>query len=204
MKIDAIIKKYQKPISFFGAIGIVTAVYIVFAIEAANADYWDGGDSGPKPPAEGDLKNETETYDAHLDENSSHEYDVEKPGLYTTIHVLLYWDEEGEDSYEPFLTNTGDTFTLTVVDPDGNSTSETGTNGNGESAELTIDLSYPEAHEPVGAFNITVTLDETGDYWPAGIPSLGLTDPGNDYTLTIEVPWDHPYAVYLPLIMRNP
>ncbi|MCI0497822.1 MAG: hypothetical protein L0Z54_05985 [Thermoplasmata archaeon] len=186
MKIEAVIKKYQKPISFFGAIAIVSAVYIVFAIEAANADYYDG-DDGPKPPEPGGLKNETTTYDDHLDELGTHEYEVNKSGLYTLLRATLYWDEEGEDSYEPLLTNYGDTFTLTVTDPEGESQSETATNDNGQSATIEIEFAYAENQEPVGDFNITVTLDDAGDYWPIIGPSVGITDPGNDYTLTIEV-----------------
>lgn len=102
------------------------------------------------------------------------------------ITFTLTWEDEDD---EPFMENDGDEFSLEVTTPWG-ATDETPMTKNNHGQQGTVSLSfetpgvYPDTGSN-GTYIANITMGEAGEQWLLGIPSVGRTDSGNDWTLTV-------------------
>jgi len=194
MKIDDYIKKFNKQLSIVGAIVIIIAVYGVFAMEAANADYYEPGEGsgggGGGGAGEYKIYNDSANGDAQEHESYNHSFDT--GGYVVDAAFTLTWTDEA-DAF-PGYENEGDTFTLKVVDPTGQyESSGTETNAHGESGEIRLEFNITNlAGEPdadvFGDWNVTVTLDEVGDHHsPSPFDPVYFDDDSNTYSLSVEM-----------------
>ena len=114
---------------------------------------------------------------------------VDDPGNATWITASLSWTDENPPR---LLQNEPDTFTVTILDQEGNEiASETSSSGTIQArANVTQPMVEDEDDEiPVelGQFTVIVTCDDAGDiFGPLGIVQR-QTDPGNDWELSVTV-----------------
>jgi hypothetical protein len=191
MKIDDYIKKYNQQISIIGAIAIISAVYTVFAIEAANADYWEA------PPEEGkggdgnDIEPYSDSIPGQLNEGDEEDYNVSTGNFDYHAEFTLTWDDE---SAPPGHTNQGDTFRLEVTDPEGWEQDDEVTNSPGNEGMIQLTFNVTEhygsdLYDVEGDWLVKVILVDCGQNTLIG---TGLEDPlypddDNSYDLDIEI-----------------
>jgi len=192
MKIDDYIKKYKQLISIIGAIVIIVAVYGVFAMEAANADYYKAGDGDGGGGGTGEFKTYTDNPNGQADEGETYNHTFDTGGYVVNATFTLTWTDEA-DAF-PGYQNEGDTFTLTVRDPDNQwEQSDQDTNAHGEEGSIELQFSIPDlADEPdadaFGPWEVLVTLDEAGDHHsPSPFDPVYFLDDSNSYTLSVEM-----------------
>jgi len=92
--------------------------------------------------------------------------------------TITWTDEPDHTSAE----NEGDTFKLTVVDPNGTEMNATATNEHGEEGIITITFEYNDTEVVTGNWTITVTLVDAGEQEAIGWPT-NTTDFANNFTL---------------------
>lgn len=166
---------------------ILLLIAISFGAFAQDFRLGSGADEPPERPWV-PVNREGEREDDHLDENTQREYSY-WPGIDSifAINFTLRWTDE-ED--EPMATNDPDEFRLTVETPWGETQrSEWVANEHGEEGIIELKFmleSDPGPTQSLGHFNATVECGECGDQWYTNPPTIGLTDGGNDYTLTHE------------------
>lgn len=113
---------------------------------------------------------------------SSHTMEVGRT-LVVSVTFLLTWSDEPADSSR--FTNEGDTMTLRVTSPDGETLEE----GPSDSGSLQVDFEYPEPRTfAFGEWLVKVLVGDCGDQVPL-LNILGLrarADTGNPYTVSGE------------------
>lgn len=144
-----------------------------------------------------DVDYKVELYDGALDPLTGYSnedttvyraVDVEEAAI-TNITFTLTWQDEPD---QPAMENDGDEFSLNVTTPwgEGDETPMT-RNEHGEEGVLILTFRAPAAGEypdsgSAGTYHVNITMGEAGEQWLLGIPSVGLNDGGNDWTLTVE------------------
>ncbi len=194
MKIDDYIKKYNQVISIVGGIIIIAAVYGVFAMEAANADYYEPGDGGGGGGGggTGEYKNYTDSPNGQANEGESYNHTFDTGGYVVDAMFVLTWTDEADAA--PTYENEGDTFTLEVRDPDMQWVqSDSDTNAHGAEGRIELYFNITQlAGEPdadtFGPWEAIVTLDDAGDHsFLGGGTGIIFIDDGNSYTLSVEM-----------------
>jgi len=123
----------------------------------------------------------------YLEEGQEDVYEVDSGGSATGANVTLRWTDEPDGFGQ---NNEGDTFTLSVVPPDGEERRETATNSNGQEGVITISIDFEGQMSWEGAWNITVILDYVGPQTP-NLGPIGETDDGNDYDVELDMQYWH-------------
>ncbi len=111
----------------------------------------------------------------------------------------LSWSDESNPPGRPRVRrydNQPDVFSIRVLQPDGNASDEQGPNSVGGTGDLEISESlddtylarlYEEGIAGMGNWTVEVTLESTGMWTPVTGPGvLGLTDSGNDFSLSVD------------------
>ncbi len=111
---------------------------------------------------------------------------IDEPAV-TNITFTLTWEDEPD---QPGMENEGDEFSMEVTTPwgDNNETPMT-RNDHGEEGIISLTFSAPGEYPDSGSageYIVNITMGEAGEQWLLGIPSVGLTDSGNDWTLSVE------------------
>jgi MFS family permease len=149
-------------------------------------------------PAEGEVTSDvvivydelsmTTALSGYADEGGSVEETIPDPGNATWITATLTWNDE---SVRRPLDNRPDTFTLTIIDQEGNELADSNSNGN---IELRMNVTWvedensdEEQNPPTGPFTIIVTCDDADEiFGPLGVLARSQ-DVGNDWDLSVTV-----------------
>jgi len=123
--------------------------------------------------------------DGYLEEGQEDVYEVDSGGSATGANITLRWTDE-PDGAGGTQTNDGDTFTLSVVPPDGEERRESATNAHGQEGVITIFIDFEEQMSWEGVWNITVILDYVGPQNP-NLGPFGDTDTGNAYDVELDM-----------------
>jgi hypothetical protein len=189
----------DKKVTFLG-IGVLFAMLLIAVIFGSNAS--GGGDDDDRDPDDpfGKFTLYTERFSdsGDLQEGASQMSDMDLNGkLVRNVTATVTWTDETDPPGRPRIrqyTNQPDTFSLSMSDTGGNfSGSDQGANAQGQQGEVMVQISIEDqvltemldqGYE--GAmWSAEVTMVEAG-IWTPRLGVLGLTDPGNSYSVVIE------------------
>lgn len=135
-----------------------------------------------------------------LSSGESAEISIAEDGrIIKNMTAILSWDDENDPPGLPRLRryeNQPDQFSVMITAPDGNSTSDSGSNQIGETGTLELHWSVQdtilndqlnEGTAGSGTWSIQITLVDTGMWTPQLGPGfIGLQDSGNGYSVSME------------------
>jgi hypothetical protein len=200
------LEKFKWVTYIVSALVILSLTIVVFSAEASeNRDAMNRADDirrildslggpprvDPKVIAKYVDTTEEKDTDGNLPQGSSSETVVlaTPQKVVTSIKARLTWTDESDPPgirlrrYQ----NEPDTFTLTLLSPNGTIMDEV----TGSSGSLSVGRDMKEEEVltlfGTGNFTVVVRMDSTGDWYPRFGPGIPLDDPGNDFSLVTTI-----------------
>ncbi len=99
-------------------------------------------------------------------------------------YINLSWEDEDHGG---MWENEPDRFSLEVTDPINETEREEEENEIGKEGRIEIIFDYQPYSMFPGNWSLNVTLEEAGDSWAVGVPSVGIEDNYCNYTLEINM-----------------
>ncbi len=115
----------------------------------------------------------------YLEEGNEETFILEDTSYVGNATFTITWEDEEDHTGAE---NEGDTFKLTITDPNGTEMNATATNEHGEPGEITIVFEYGENETVTGDWTIVVELVDAGEQEAVGFP-VNTSDFANNFTL---------------------
>ncbi|MFO8051351.1 MAG: hypothetical protein R6V01_06595 [Thermoplasmatota archaeon] len=146
------------------------------------------------------LRSASSAESGELEEGESATVMIPEEGrVVKNMTAVLSWQDESDPPGIPRIRryeNQPDTFSLKVLSPDGNSSSDTASNPVGGSGVIEISFSMEDTvlnqrldsgSAGTGNWTVEISLDSTGMWTPQLGPGfIALSDGGNDFSLSVE------------------
>ena len=200
------LEKYKWVTYIVSALVILSLTIVVFSAEASeNKDVMNRADDikriidnlGGAPKVDPKViekyvdTSEQKSVDGDLSEGTSSDTVIPADGqkVVTSIRASLSWSDESDPPgfrirrYQ----NQPDTFTVTILSPNGTVIDEA--TGSSETIDAGGDLSQEDvlALYSAGNFSVVVRMVSAGDWEPRLGPGIPIDDPGNSYSLVINI-----------------